>query len=59
MTDAKPVFTKLTASMTKDQKLRNLTAALEKSGFKVLPGRRPGGHQTDTTTSSNKNRSDR
>jgi hypothetical protein len=41
MTDAKPVFTKLTASTTKDQKLRNLTAALEKSGFRVLPGRRP------------------
>jgi hypothetical protein len=44
MTEAKPtpkpVLTKLTASMTKDQKLRNLTAALEKSGFKVLPGKR-------------------
>ena len=45
MTDAKPVqipvLTKLTASMTREQKLDSLTAALEKSGFKILPGHRP------------------
>jgi hypothetical protein len=35
-----PVFAKLTPEMTRNQKLGNLTAALKKSGFKVLPGRR-------------------
>jgi hypothetical protein len=36
----KPVLAKLTASMTREQKLDSLTVALENSGFKVLPGRR-------------------
>jgi hypothetical protein len=31
----KPVFTKLTASMTREQKIENLLIALKKSGIKV------------------------
>jgi hypothetical protein len=58
MTDPKAVLTRLTTSMTRVEKVRNLTAALEKSGFRVLPGRRPSGHQTDTETSSLKNRTE-
>ncbi len=45
MTDKKPTqkiaLAKLTPDMSRDEKLRNLTTALEKSGAKVLPGRRP------------------
>ena len=33
----KPVFTRLTPDMAREQKLRNLKAALEKSGFTILP----------------------
>jgi len=31
----KPVFTKLTASMTREQKIENVLVALKKSGIKV------------------------
>ena len=33
----KPVFARLTPTMTKEQIKRNLIAALEKSGFTVYP----------------------
>jgi len=33
----KPVFARLTPSMTKEQIKRNLIAALEKSGFTIQP----------------------
>ena len=33
----KPVFTRLTPDMTREQKRRNLIAALEKSGFTIRP----------------------
>ena len=37
----KPVFVKLTQEMSRAQKLRNLTQALERSGFTIRPGSRP------------------
>ena len=33
----KPVLTRLTPDMTREQKRRDLIAALEKSGFTILP----------------------
>ena len=38
----KTVFTRLTPDMTREQKLRNLKAALEKSGFTILPDEKLG-----------------
>ena len=35
--NAKPVFTKLTPNMTREQKVKNLKLALERSGIKVEP----------------------
>ena len=41
---SKPVFAKLTPNMTREQIKRNLIAALEKSGFTIQPGTKPGGN---------------
>ena len=38
---AKPVFARLTPSMTREQMKRNLIAALEKSGFTIKPSVAP------------------
>jgi hypothetical protein len=40
---SKPVFTKLTPAMTKEQKALNLRRALEKSGFTIHPSLKPNG----------------
>ncbi len=41
--NAKPVFTKLTPNMTREQKVKNLKLALERSGFTVHPSKKQKG----------------
>ena len=41
--NAKPVFTKLTPNMTREQKVKNLISALENSGFTVHPSEKQKG----------------
>ncbi len=43
----KTVYAKLSPDMNRDDKIRNLIAAIEKSGFAIKPGRRPGNPQPD------------
>ena len=41
--NAKPVFTKLTPNMTREQKVKNLISAFENSGFTVHPSEKQNG----------------